>query len=103
MSYTVSADTESITLGETDTVKSVLQNIAVILRTRRGTCPLYRNFGLPMNFQDKPLTAAKPLVIAEITEAVADFEPRATVKSVTFSGEDTGSLIPIVEVEINGE
>ena len=52
MTYTVKAGTAAVALNETDTVKSVLQNIAIILRTRRGSCPLYREFGLPMEFLD---------------------------------------------------
>ena len=46
MSYKVTAaDIGAVQLNETDTVRSVLQNIAIILSTRQGTCPLYRGFG----------------------------------------------------------
>ena len=45
MSYKVTAsDIGAVQLNETDTVRSVLQNIAIILSTRQGTCPLYRGF-----------------------------------------------------------
>ena len=37
MTYTVKAGTAAVALNETDTVKSVLQDIAIILRTRRGS------------------------------------------------------------------
>lgn len=104
MIYTVSAaDARGIKLNEVDTARSVLQNVAMILATRQQTVPLYRSFGLPQKFVDKPIPAAKPLAIAEVKEAVEEFEPRATVLSVTFS-EDTdnpGRLIPTVEVEIH--
>ena len=41
--YLVSAnDLTTISLGEQDTVTSVLQNIAVILSTPKGTVPCYR-------------------------------------------------------------
>jgi len=104
MSYLVSSrDIGKIKLLESDTVTSVMQNIAIILSTKRGTVPLYREFGLPMNFVDKPIPVAKALAVAEITEAIAEFEPRARLKDITFEiDEDVpGKLIPTVEVEIN--
>ena len=103
MTYTVKAGTAAVKLNEKDTVKSVLQNIAIILRTRRGSCPLYREFGLPMEFLDRPQPVAKTMAIAEIKEVVETFEPRATVEDISFE-EDAGTpgvLIPIVEVSIN--
>lgn len=106
MSYKVSeTDLSAIRINETDKVRSVLQNIAVILSTRKGTVPLYRSFGLNMDFLDKPIPVAKVLMIAEVREAVEAWEPRATVVGVSFS-EDVarpGTLIPTVEVEINLE
>lgn len=104
MTYKVTAaDIETITLNETNTVRSVLQNIAIILSTRQGTVPLYREFGLPMRFLDKPIPVARTLLVAEVKEALEEFEPRAEFIGVTFA-EDTnmpGRLIPTVEVEIN--
>lgn len=104
MSYLVSSrDIGKIKLLENDTVTSIMQNIAIILSTRRGTVPLYREFGLPMNFIDKPIPVAKALAIAEITEAIAEFEPRARLKDIIFYVDENipGRLIPTVEVEIN--
>lgn len=103
MSYKVTAsDLGAITLNETDTVKSVLQNIAMILSTRQGTCPLYRSFGLPQKFVDKPLPAAIPMMYSEIKEAVDAFEPRAEVINITFAVDENTplKLIPTVEVNI---
>ena len=43
MTYKVSAvDVGTVKLNEQDTVSSVLQNIAILLSTRQGTVPLYR-------------------------------------------------------------
>ena len=48
--YLVSAnDLTAISLGEQDTVASVLQNIAVILSTPKGTVPGYREFGIDIS------------------------------------------------------
>ena len=103
MSYTVNAaDLSKLKFNETDTVTSVLQNIAIILRSRRGTVPLYRSFGLGQSFLDKPVTAARTLLYREIKEAIEEFEPRAEVVDVSFAQDKDapGRLIPTVEVNI---
>jgi len=104
--YTISAASKgSLRLNETDRVSSVLQNIAMILSTRKGSVPLYRDFGLPMDFVDKPVQAARVMMIAAVREAVEEWEPRATVLGVTFDqgAEQAGKLVPVVEVEIDSE
>lgn len=106
MPYRVSADDKmEIVLGETDPIKSVLQNVAIILRTRLASCPMYRGFGLPMNFLDRPATALEPLLFNEVKEAVEEYEPRAEVTNVTVgeSEVDPGRVVPIVEVLIHAE
>lgn len=106
MSFTVSAtDLGKLRFNETDTVNSVLQNIAVILSTPKGSVQLYRDFGLDQSFVDKPRPVAEVLMVAPVREAVHRWEPRATVLNV-FPGYDPsqpGTLIPAVEVEINLE
>lgn len=104
MSYFVSAaDLSTLRLNETDTVKSVLQNVAVILATPKGTVPTYRDFGVDTTFLDLPMPVAQVRMIAEVREAVETWEPRCTVAGVTFDSSRAaeGVLLPIVEVEIN--
>ena len=104
MSYKLNPqEAGNIRLNESDVVESVLQNIAILLTTRQQSVPMHRAFGLPMNFLDKPINVAKNLMIAEIYEAIKMFEPRATIVAVTFAADDSrpGTLIPIVEVDIN--
>jgi phage baseplate assembly protein W len=106
MNYKVNAQSlGKITLNEADTVAAVMQNIAILLSTRRGSVPLYRDFGLTMDFVDRPIPAAKPLIVAEIENALREYEPRATLISVTFETDKSvpGKLIPTVEVEIHEE
>lgn len=105
MSYKITMEKRSaIALNESDTIASVLQNISMILSTKQGTVPMYREFGLPMNFVDKPAPVARTLMVAEITEAIKRFEPRATVLDIAFKSDDiTGKVIPAVEVEIKDE
>ena len=91
-----------ISLNETDPVKSILQNVSIILRTIKGTCPMYRGFGIDASAIDRPIPAAKVLLLSQIREAVEEYEPRVRVKSVDFDTREEmqGVLIPIVEVEI---
>ena len=104
MTYKVTAtDISSIKLNETDRVQSVLQNIAIILSTRQGTVPLYREFGLPMRFLDKPIPAARTLLVAEVKEAIEGFRlwlpdmsglpEQAYNRPVPKSCSSSGSLI----------
>jgi phage baseplate assembly protein W len=123
MADTANAES-AINLGKMPEHEQIMQNVRMILSTRRGSVPLYREFGLPMEFLDRPAIAARPMIIAEISEAISTFEPRAKVVSVTFeergsSGSGTGDnngayayegmpnnggqpwrLVPVVELEI---
>ncbi len=103
MSYKVSAaDLTKIRLNESDTVVSVLQNIAIILATKQGTVPLYRSFGTDHRFVDKPIPVAKTMLYVDVREAIERFEPRAQVVNITFQEDPTapGVLNVTVEVEI---
>lgn len=106
MSYTVNAtDLKNIRFNEPDMVSSVLQNIAVILATPKGSVPMYREFGLSANVLDKPTPTAKMILRAEIREAIEHWEPRAQFVGVSFTEriDQPGTLWPTVEVEIVGE
>lgn len=105
MSYLIDTSApEPLAFGVTDLAEAVKQNVRVIISTRMGSCPLYREFGLDQSFIDRPVSAAKPLIVAALKEAIEKFEPRAIVQSVTFkAGSGAGSLTPIVEVEIRDE
>lgn len=93
----------AIALNESDYAASVLQNVAVLFATRQGTCPLARSFGLPQKFLDKPVNIAKTLIVNEVREALADWEPRAEYVGIEFYADEDepGRLIPVVEVSIN--
>ncbi len=106
MNYLVSGnDVSSLSFDESDTVKSVLQNIRIILSTPKGTVPLYRDFGINMEFLDLPAPAAEAYLRTEIRESVELWEPRARVTGVEFDQEKLaeGRLGATVEVEIIGE
>ena len=104
--YKVSAEGGgALELGAAETVQSALQAIKIILTTQKGTVPMYRDFGVDMDFLDLPAPAAEQRARIEIREAIEKWEPRATVKDISFSraGLQSGRLVPTVEVEISGE
>ncbi len=106
MSYKVNAtDLTNIRFIETDTLSSVLQNIAVLLSTPKGSVPQYREFGLSVIMLDKPTPVAKMMMRADVREAIERWEPRAQFVSMTFGERITqpGTLWPTVEVEIIGD
>ncbi|MBR3965468.1 MAG: hypothetical protein IKJ91_00175 [Clostridia bacterium] len=84
---------------ENDILRSVAQNISLIVSTKKGTVPQYREFGIPMTFIDRPIKVAKTLMIAEVTEGIELFEPRAEIVSITAEviGE---KCYPYVEVRL---
>lgn len=106
MTYTVNAvNLSAVRLLENETVISVLQNIALVLRTPKGSVPMYREFGLSQTFLDKPMPVAKVMMISALKEAIERWEPRAGFVGVTFSANasNPGELDPTVEVKIIGE
>ena len=87
-------------LMENDIAKSVVQNIALLLNTKKGTVPMYRDYGLPMEFIDKPINVAETMAFAEITEALEKFEPRAALKNIDFYKSEGGKMAIVLEVTV---
>jgi phage baseplate assembly protein W len=103
MGYIVSTvNISSINLAPATTAEEVMQNVAVIISTPRGTVPLDRGFGLSQDYIDKPINVAKALMLSDIMETIPKYEPRAQVDGVTFEIDLTqpGKLVPKVEVTI---
>ena len=99
------SDIRQLAMSETDTVRNILQCVKCILSTRKGTVPLYREFGVDMSYIDKPMQIARQMMYVAVAEAVQEFEPRVEVVDV-FTQNDTdnpGRMIPTVEVRILGD
>lgn len=90
----------SADLQENDRIKSITQNIALLLNTRQGTIPMYREFGLPMEFIDKPADAAETIAVSEISEALEKFEPRAVLKDLSLKSSGEGKTVIVLEVTV---
>ena len=73
-----------ISLNETDPVKSILQNVSIILRTIKGSCPMYRGFGIDATLIDRPIPAAKVLLFSQIREAIEEYEPRVRAPRLLY-------------------
>lgn len=74
------------------------RQLRLLLTTRAGTMPLDRDFGLEMNFLDRPPEVAKTLLVAETTQKVAKYIPEIRVKAVTFDPAEAGTLRPRVVI-----
>ena len=98
MVYTVTPDTPAV-LG-TEGVDEILQNIALLIRTRQGDCPGFRRFGLPKNYLGMPVQAALSVFRNELRNGLRDFEIPAEILLVRGELMPNGDLYPIVEVEI---
>lgn len=92
---------EKYTLCECTSEKSVLQNLDLLLSTRKGSVPFYRDFGIDTKFVDRPPEVAKTLIAAEITEAVKRFIPEIEITKFNFTTDNSGRLICKPEVRIN--
>lgn len=102
MEYEIIGDDEFNTVfAEGNERKSIIQNIAMLCSTRKGTVPQHRDFGLPMEFIDKPVEIAENIAATEISEGIEKFEPRAALKSVSFKSSSEGKIIIQLEVTAN--
>lgn len=83
--------------------EEILQNIAIIMTTPKGSVPLDRNFGIDISALDMPIELAENIFTAQIIEAVQEYEPRARVTKVTYEKDHLiGKLKPKVKVIIDG-
>lgn len=105
MSYTLIAfQQNAINIAPKTTEEEILQNVATLISTAQYSIPLDRGLGLAQRFVDKPIQAAKAIIVSEVLDAVEKYEPRVEVVSVKFKqGTNPGSLIPVVEVNIIDE
>lgn len=80
----------------------ILQNIWCILTTVKGTCPNLRDYGMDPEILHLPLPVAKGAYAVCLQKQFELYEPRATLKSLTFDTDKDhpGTLYPSLEVII---
>ncbi|MSS82373.1 GPW/gp25 family protein [Acidaminococcus fermentans] len=79
----------------------ILQNVRTIISTVMYSVPLDRAFGIDASFLDRPMAVAQAAISSEILRAVRRYEPRATITTISFTGDEDGKMVPKVEVSIN--
>lgn len=83
----ISNTLENIEIGATG-ARSVAQQIRTVLNTRKGSVPLDRDFGIDWDCIDKPIPEARQLLVSEIAQALREYVPSVTLKSIEFSTLD---------------
>lgn len=105
MEIDITGNLEAVEIGLVGQAE-IVQNVAVILSTIKGTVPLDREFGISAGFLDKPMPVAQALTAGEIAAEVEKQEPRVKVTKVDFLETDQamdGVLLPRVSIIIKGE
>ena len=91
-----------INLAPETLLEEIIQNINTILLTPKGSVPLDRNFGTSWQFIDRPTQIAESMIIADVFDAIEEYEPRVEIIDITFVTSDmTGVITPRLEVSIN--
>lgn len=73
-------------------IDDVQQCLAIIVLTPQGTDPLRPTFGSNIwRYIDHPIDRALPAIVSELTAAIARWEPRVTLVSVTAQPINDGS------------
>ena len=100
--YIVTASAGPINFAPATVVEEVLQNVQTIMTTPKYSVPLFREFGVSATFLDAPMPVAMSRLSAELVTEIHQYEPRATVKKVTFTGNGlTGQLVAQAVITIS--
>ena len=94
-------DQNKITFAPKNVYEEIAQNVKTICTTPKYSVPMDRNFGVDVNFIDKPTPKAKAQIQAEIVQAIRKYEPRCKVVKVGFSEDLDGELSVKVRIAIN--
>ena len=74
------------------------RQLALLLSTQAGTMPLDREFGIRMNFVDRPPEVVKSLYTAEVAKKVPQFIPWVRVYEVAWEYGEPGHIKPKVVI-----
>ncbi len=98
----ITAELGKINFSPGSETEEILQNVRTILTTLKKTVPMDREFGINGNVIDLPIATAQAKITSEIVAAVAKYEPRASVVSVSYKGKETDGIVkPTVKVRLN--
>lgn len=93
-------DYKNIEIDSFNLPVKVKERLKLLFTTRVGTVVLDRDFGLDMNFIDKPLPIARQLYTIDVIQKIKRYEPDLKIESVTFNFDksDITKLIPIIKI-----
>lgn len=95
---------DEINFSPNTETEEILQNVRTILKTRVGTVPLDRDFGISWDYIDQPTPVARALFQEAVIDAILEYEPRASVVSVNLDDNPSlaidGVLKPTVIINI---
>ena len=91
---------KEIDLAPANEYQEVLQNVAVILDTTQGSCPMFRDFGLPGSLYGRPQNIVENMMVGYLYEQIEEFEPRANISDIQFEHDAaTGRTIPLIYLQ----
>lgn len=100
-------DTGRINWFTESVIEEILQNVAVLITTVRGSVVLDRNLGIDASFIDEPSPRGMMKASIFLLETIQEYEPRVHVQSVDFAPDPNaamdGKLYPRVVVRILDE
>ena len=82
-----------------DSLADIDRQLNLLLTTRAGTMPLDRDFGLTMDYLDRPAPVAKSLYVAELVEKVGTFLPAIRVREVQWQAGADGRVLAKVVID----
>lgn len=101
--FEITYQSNQINFRPSSEIEEIFQNINTIIGTAKFTVPLDRAFGLTQAFVDKPMTQFHPSYVAEIFDAVEEFEPRVIVEEVKMNADLEGRVRPTIIFRLRGE
>ena len=80
------------------TDEEIVQNVASIVATSRGTQPFLRALGIA-DLHDRPVAVAEARVASTLNTQIRTYEPRATVAKITVAvSADGATMAPTVRL-----
>lgn len=101
--YEVTYHPNQINFRPSSEIEEIYQNINTIIGTAKFSVPLNRAFGLSQSFIDTPMPDFHPAYVAEIFDAVEEFEPRVIVEEVKMKAQENGRVYPTIIFRLRGE
>lgn len=91
----------NVDFAPSDEYTEIYQNVRTLLVTTKYSVPLDRSLGINADFVDSPTSKAMAILSEEVIDVIGKYEPRATVDSISFEGDQDGKLIPKVRISVN--